>query len=353
MYADTIVVSSYNNFKNLAHQPKGIPCNVSLLILKNDLYKLQEVLGCYNPAFILKHPTEDLLYICCESIYKGNIITVSYDVFFNFKILGNIETGKSTCYLELDFELKNLLVVNYWDSEISIHPLVNDIPQKSIFNLPANLKFNDRKNHLIDRQSESHNHSLTLFKTKSNQDIAFVPDLGLDLIRIFNYKNNKLIPNSLIKLEKNSGPRYISVLMDHIYIVNELNSTVIVFQIIEEVDKKITVKKVQIISTIPNDYNQYNTCGNICIDNTKKYLVVSNRGHNSLAVYKIDYFILTLVSINSSNGKTPRHFCFTKSNNIVISNQDSGTIDLFNFYEGNLIYVEKINVNSPNFVLSI
>ena len=352
MSNDTIIISSYNDFDNLAHSPSGTACIIPLLVLNNDLFKLQDVLGCYNPAFILKHPIEKILYICCESIHQGNILTITYDKFYNFKLLGNVKTGKSTCYLQLDFELENLLVVNYWDSEISIHPLDDDIPQESIFNLPSNVISNDRKNHLIDRQSESHNHSLVLYKTKSYQDIALVPDLGLDLIRIFSYQKNKLIPVNTYQLEKNSGPRYISVLMDHIYVVNELNSTVIVLKVIE--NDIINLEEIQIISTIPEDYTGYNTCGNICIDNTRKYLIVSNRGHNSLAIYHIDNFKLNLLSIKDCMGKTPRHFCFHKyTNDVIVANQDSDTIDLFNFSDGILNYIDKVNVNSPNFIVNI
>ena len=65
MSNDTIIISSYNDFDNLAHSPSGTACVIPLLVLNNDLYKLQDVLGCYNPAFILKHPIEKILYICC------------------------------------------------------------------------------------------------------------------------------------------------------------------------------------------------------------------------------------------------------------------------------------------------
>ena len=140
--------------------------------------------------------------------------------------------------------------------------------------------------------------------------------------------------------------------MDHIYVVNELNSTVIVLKVIE--NDIINLEEIQIISTVPGDYIGYNTCGNICIDNTRKYLIVSNRGHNSLAIYQIDNFKLNLLSINDCMGKTPRHFCFHNcTNDVIVANQDSDTVDFFNFSDGILNYIDKVNVNSPNFIVNI
>ena len=53
-------------------------------------------------------------------------------------------------------------------------------------------------------------------------------------------------------------------------------------------------------------------------------------------------------------GKTPRHFCIHNcTNDVIVANQDSNTIDFFNFSDGILNYIDKVNVNSPNFIVNI
>ena len=350
---DKLLISSYNIFTNLAHKPQGKENLIPLKFITDNISKCIPVKDYYNPAFTLKHPDKNIIYMCCESIFEGNIFTIGYNDEFEFTLLNNVKTGLSTCYIEIDFERNNLLVVNYWDSTINIHPLINDIAQEAIYTVESNYVYNNRPNHLKNRQKESHNHSLLLYKYNES-NIAFVPDLGKDQIKIFDYFNNSLKLITYHKLKKGSGPRYIRNINEFLYVINELNSTVEVLQI-KTGCFGIYLLNIQTISTLPNDYNGYNTCGNIEIHPSNKYIVCSNRGHDSVAIYEIlDNYKLKLISINDCYGKTPRHFSFNKNGSILyIANQDSDNISVFNFNNGNILFNSMIDVNSPNYILQL
>ena len=339
-----VLISSYNKFDVLAHIPKGIESKYSLSC--NTKYYSFNL--CENPAFILKHPELDFFYICCESIFGGKIGTFSYKD-NDLKEVSYVNScGKSSCYLTFDDNNENIININYWNSTISIHPVKNGILLDAIYVYSSGEKqvATNIEEHLSNRHSEPHFHSAVF-----HNNILYVADLGKDRLHLFTYKNNEIKFIRFEQLTKNNGPRYLRILNNQLYIVNEISSTVDVFSINK--DNTFTFK--QTISTIPDDYNGVNTCGNIMIHPNNKLIYVSNRGHDSISVYKInDSNYLELVNIYSSYGKTPRHFNFNKDGRLLyVANQDSNNVSLFkiNTNDGTLEQDRIIECNSPNFVI--
>ena len=97
-----------------------------------------------------------------------------------------------------------------------------------------------------------------------------------------------------------------------------------------------------------------NKCGCIIFDPTKKFILISNRGHDSISVYKRENnFTLTFVDNYSTYGKTPRHFQFSPCGSfIIVANQDSNNIVSFKFNNeiGSLTFLNSKECNSPNFI---
>ncbi len=67
--------------------------------------------------------------------------------------------------------------------------------------------------------------------------------------------------------------------------------------------------EIQTISTLPSDTSVTNSTAEILIDRADRYLYVSNRGHDSIAVFSIDAVSgkLSLRDNVQSGGKTPRN----------------------------------------------
>lgn len=353
MELQNILITSYNDFSCLAHIPGGNQNKKPLLFRNSILQSESEIPKCYNPAFVLKNPDYNILYVCCESIESGHIVTLEYDQHFQTNVLSVVETGKSSCYLALDSLQKNLIAISYWDSVITVHPLREGIPQKKIFRLSHGGNI-DRglQDHLHNRQQNSHFHSVALYK-----QFFLVPDLGLDVIHFFLYQpdSEEMITKAgVYSLPSGSGPRYLCLREKYLYVVNELSSTVMVFKIIENHGKGIYLENVQTIPTLPDDYQGKNTCGNICLHPKLPYLAVSNRGHDSITIYWIHQNELRFHRNISTLGKTPRHFSFDHTGEFLMAaNQDSDSMVIFNFHEGEVSVNQQIKVNSPNFVIEI
>ena len=88
---------------------------------------------------------------------------------------------------------------------------------------------------------------------------------------------------------------------------------------------------IQIVSTIPVDWTKHNGVAAIRISSDDKFVYVSNRGHNSIAVFEVEEDgILKLIQTISTNGDFPRDFALDNSERfIVVAHQNSTIASLF------------------------
>ena len=122
----------------------------------------------------------------------------------------------------------------------------------------------------------------------------------------------------------------------------------------------------QNITTLGKDEEKYKgkhndclvgtTCGGILVHKSGKFVIASNRGHDSLAVFSVNQTTgeLSEVGVFSTHGRTPRHFTWDNSGNYVIAAcQDSDYLTVFEMKEtGELVFTdEKVDVKSPNFII--
>eukprot|EP00611_Tribonema_gayanum_P032116 TRINITY_DN945_c0_g3_i2.p1 TRINITY_DN945_c0_g3~~TRINITY_DN945_c0_g3_i2.p1 ORF type:complete len:464 (+),score=137.86 TRINITY_DN945_c0_g3_i2:150-1394(+) len=382
-----VFVGCYNRFDNLAHAPRGTPASHSIRV-----YRFHRATGTMtlltvnntleNPAFFRYHPLRNVLYTCTEDITKDNLVAafavspVSGEL---THMVSRSAMGKSTCYLTIDAPAEHMLFCNYWDSVIGTMPMkpcgmLEEVSVK--LEPPKRVVARGISDHLANRQSEPHAHAIVLDPFFGR--VAFVPDLGDDDIKqhLYDEKTGTLTPTCTIPCGPEGvgahGPRYICFhpTLNTVYVINELSSTVSVFEFnaniaetLEAGSAKSTLRLVQNISTIPSAFpRKLNTCGRICIDPSGRHVLVSNRGHDSIAVFAIHSDTdacgeggkLSVVSYTHTRGKTPRHFQFDPSGRYLLSaNQDTDSITLFNFdpETGALGFTGNVyDCPSPNFV---
>lgn len=121
-----------------------------------------------------------------------------------------------------------------------------------------------------------------------------------------------------------------------------------------------TLTLVQSIRTIPPAFpTNLNTCGRICLHPSGRFVLVSNRGHQSLAILRVrtkgaDRGHLSIVGLFHTRGETPRHFAFdTFGQYLLVANQDTDNISVFTFNQstGEIQFTgNEYRVPSPNFI---
>ncbi len=163
---------------------------------------------------------------------------------------------------------------------------------------------------------------------------AYVAMVGLD--RIFTYRVDphkrtfaRAEPPSVTMNAAGSGPRRLQLHPNgrFLYVNHETDSKVSVFTV-----DGANLKQVQTLSTLPDDYKGNNSTAEIQIDQTGKWLYVTNRGHDSMARYAVDPAkgTLKLVGHTLSGGRTPRNITIDPTNGFLIAaNQNGENIVVF------------------------
>lgn len=411
-------VTSYSDFDKLAHGPRGHEGKHTLRVYRfhNDgslvlLHIAGEAADVINPAFSRFHPRLNVVYTCTEDIEEnGKILAYEINPDGSLLQIGEVDAGgTSTCYLTIDREQRNLIAVNYWDSSLVVIPLSKSTgeftgPIHSVYDprqgkaMMAAAKKHGGVNHsnndestIAQRQVDPHSHALVLDPFEGC--VAYVPDLGKDLVREFWYDKESgrigceinTLPSGL-STGKPDGPRYFEFhpKFNVAYVVNELSSTVAVFSIDRELLAEIaraaklkqpmdkfkgrsTLKLIQSIKTVPSAFpTKLNTCGRICVHQSGRFVIVSNRGHESITIFRVKQShgnsgkarrgTLAQVGFFHTRGETPRHFQFDHSGQfLIVANQDSDTIAVFSFNltSGEIKYTgNEYRVPSPNFICS-
>jgi len=168
---------------------------------------------------------------------------------------------------------------------------------------------------------------------------AFVAELGLD--RVYTYQVDvakravKAADPPYVSVGAGSGPRRLVLSPDEkfLYVNHETDSEVSVFAV-----NRGTLKEIQQISTLPTDFKGRNTTAEIKLDKAGRFLYVSNRGANNIAVYAVDPSEgkLTLREFVPALGQSPRNITIDPtgryffaanqfSNNVVIFSLDPQT----------------------------
>ncbi len=160
-------------------------------------------------------------------------------------------------------------------------------------------------------------------------------DLGSDQIWVFELDENlgKLLPANppTVQLPVGSGPRHFDFHPNgrFLYVLGELDSTVTLLHYNPENG---TLTADENIPTLPKDFPGQNTGAEILVAPSGKFIYVSNRGHDSLAILAINETDghLSLIGHQPTFGKAPRHFTIDPSGNYLIAaNQDSDTLAVF------------------------
>jgi len=394
--------SSYTTHGNLAHRPKGTPAKHPLsmfeLCQETGRLTLLTVVGSedttlQNCAFLRGHPTKNLLYCVTESIQEEGLL-VAFSMCSGSGRLREVARmgtfGRSSCYITLARDLTYLYVVNYWDSTMLSVPLDANglfIPKgahKTVIpgpNSDQNRVQHGDDPHSTHRLKESHAHAIVF--EPSLGKLAYIPDLGEGCIKqfIFDHANKDVRYLGPVACARgDSGPRYLEFhpKLNVVYCVNELANSIQVYRFDEykalEVYKNkdsvdsvsnSTLESVQEISTVPNSFPKHmNTCGRVAVHPSGEWLLVSNRGHDSIAVYKIsqgqgqgasagDHGRLVNMGYFHTSGYTPRHFKFSLSGKwLMAANQDSDSVVVFSFdvQTGSLKLAHAYTVCSPNFL---
>jgi 6-phosphogluconolactonase len=175
-------------------------------------------------------------------------------------------------------------------------------------------------------------------QTDSTNSYAFVPHIagnGPNAIFQFKFDENTghLTPNSPAKVEPEEflGPRHFCFhpSLDVLYFSNEQDCSVTGYRLDTGNG---TLSAFQTITTLPEGYTERNTCSQIQVSASGRFLYAPNRGHDSIACFSIDIATgqLTGNGIVGSEAR-PNALCLGPQDRFLYSaGQESGRMASFN-----------------------
>jgi 6-phosphogluconolactonase len=291
--------------------------------------------GIKDPSFLVMHPNKKWVYAVSETGLSGHGVLGEVWAFqlegapFQIKPINHqTSRGDWPCHLQLDGSGRWLITTNYGTGSAAIYPLLAD---GSLGEMTDFVQHHGKGPNEA-RQEGPHAHS-SIF-TPDNR-FAIIADLGIDQLCIYDFdaRVGKLLAHSSVASKPGAGPRH---LVFHpngkwFYAANELASTVTFYEY--EGDGRLIER--QTYPTIPFDSAE-NIVADIHISPDGKRLYVSNRGHNSIAVFDLNEDgSLSLISIPSCGGNWPRNFALAPNGRFVlVANQYSNEICVLPILDG-------------------
>ena len=237
------------------------------------------------------------------------------------KLLNHVVSpGAPLCYVAFD-EARGLVYgANYHKGEVTVYKQADD----GKLTLVDTTKHSGSGPH--ENQASPHLHFADLTPDK----YLITCDLGTDEVITYDVATDgKLSILATYKATPGAGARHIVFhpTQKIAYLICELNSTIEVL-IYDGVGQ---LSLLQTISTLPKDWTEFNGTAAIRITKDGKFLYASNRGHDSIAAYKIiGDGTLELIQIIATNGKIPRDFILSTDEQVLIApHQDSDTVTTF------------------------
>jgi 6-phosphogluconolactonase len=305
-----------------------------------------------SPSWIVVHPNKRFLYAANElpppeaGGPTGAVTAFSIDAASGkLTQIGRVKTnGLAPAHMLVDAAGKWAIVANYGNSagsegtSIAVFALsadgrLADTPTTFVAHAPKPKRLDPAAPPLRNgNPPTSHPHCVLLSR---DSRFLLVAEKGYDEIVLYRFDaaTGALTPNTPPAVEATkfgAAPRHLAFgrTGEFLYVCYEAGRAVATFGYDAA---KGTLSALDTQSTLPPDAPQTGSCGEIEVHPDGKYLYVSNRGHNSLALFTIDQAKGTLTFKETFPvGGTPRNFKIDPTGNYVFAEgQNNGVTVVF------------------------
>jgi 6-phosphogluconolactonase len=272
-----------------------------------------------NPSFLALHPNGRVLY-AVNDIERGTVgaFAIADDGGALTRLDEAPSAGSAPCFLSVDQSGRVVLVANYASGSVALLP----IQTGGALAPPTSVVQHTGRGPHADRQRQPHAHCIVA--DPSNR-FALAADLGAD--RVFSYRLDpdgtslRQIAGGDAVMRAGSGPI--------VFVANELDSTVAT----PRFDAwRGALSPLETRSTVPAGWTGTNYPADIHLAPSGRTLYVSNRGHNSLAVFAVaeSTGALSLEQTVPTDGDWPRSFSLDPTGQwLLVANQKSDAIVVF------------------------
>ena len=282
-----------------------------------------------NPSFLAIHPSGKTLYAVNE-LDQGAVSALAIDSATGglTKLDTEPSRGGAPCYVSLDQSGRAAFVANYATGSVAVLP----VQANGALGSAAAVDQHTGKGPNAERQEGPHAHCIV--PDPSNRFLLSA-DLGAD--RVFLYRLDieagtlRQVDGGAAVMRAGAGPRHIAFhpSLPLVFVSNELDSTVATLRFDAG---RGTLSLQGTAPTVPAGWSGTNYPADIHIAGSGRTLYVSNRGHNSIAVFSVaaSTGTLALAQVIPTDGDWPRNFSLDPTGRwLLVANQRSDSIVVF------------------------
>ena len=282
-----------------------------------------------NPSFLAIDSRGRFLYTVNEND-RGTVSAFAIDrASGKLRALNTVSTkGSGPCHLSIDHSGKWIAAANYGSGSIAVLPI------EANGSLGEASAFVQHTGSSVNRERQAGPHAHMAAFTPDNR-FLLVPDLGLDRVQVYRFDSQKggLAANdpAYLKTAPGFGPRHVTFEKNarFVYVLGEMAASVGVFRFDAQQGKG---EEIQAVSMLPEGYSGARSGAEIALDGGGNFLYASNRGHDSIAIFRVDRAtgMLTPIGQTPARVKTPRNFSFDPAGAFLLAaGQDSNSVALF------------------------
>jgi 6-phosphogluconolactonase len=316
----------------------GRPDGIHLIRMDRRSGKLRRVGSVNagaNPSFLAIHPNGRVLYAVNEVEKYNGRTTGAVSAFAIASDTGALtrrneqpSEGGAPCFVSVDRSGRVVLVANYVGGNVALLPIQADGALAPATHVEQHRGTGPN----VARQEAAHAHCIVA--DPSNR-FVLAADLGVDRVFVYRLdldgKSLRHIEAGDAVMRPGAGPRHIAFhpTLPLVFVVNELDSTVTRLRFDAE---RGTVSPLDSRSTVPAGWTGANYPADIHVAPSGRTLYVSNRGHNSIAVFSVaeSTGALALEQVVSTEGDWPRNFSLDPSGRwLLVANQRSDSVVVF------------------------
>lgn len=303
------------------------------------------------PSFLAKHPSLPILY-AVANINKVSVVA-AYAIEQNgslSKINSQPINDRNGTHISVHPSGKFLLSAQYSGGSVAVFPLDKKgvvQPRSQLFEHQGGSKV------VAKKQDSAHPHWVGF---SPDSKFAFVPDLGLDTIKIYRVSDDEtqLVAHSQANTIAGGGPRHMrfSTNGKHIYLLNEFTLSISTFEY-NKIEGLATLSHVTAaLDEQAKSQEAFNSASEILVHPSGKFVYSANRGHDSVSVFSSNKTTgqLMLKEVEHVRGSFPRNINLDQTGKwLFAAGQHSNTLSVFAIDQqtGLLQYQTGNTVNLP------
>jgi len=291
------------------------------------LQPVQQLEELENPSFLALNAAGDRLYAVHGDTTRVSAFAVDRATGRLAALNAQDTQGRNPVHLAIDPSGRYLVVCNHIGASLVVLPIA---PDGSLLPVAQRLQIDGpRGPHRIE-QTQAKPHACPFAPDGRH---VVVPDKGLDRVFAFRFADGRLAPArpDAAVAREGAGPRHIAFHPSGrwAYCVNELDSTVTTYAYDAGQG---TLAPLQVLPSLPSTYPGNSRAAEIEVDGDGRFVYASNRGHDSIAVFRVDAAsgLLAWAGACAAGGRTPRFITLAPGGRFMYAlNEDSDSIVAF------------------------